>query len=121
MPGAMIRRRRPGAAACTLFSVLALPVGARAADPGPVVALGDSFTAGTLVLDQAGQPAGLFALGPQPPVARRRRARRAAVSRPQLLGRDHSPEGRRHVAAHAVSHPPRALTSTGGRAQDAVF
>lgn len=36
---------------CTLLACLALPAGAHA-DPGPYVALGDSYTAGPLVLDQ---------------------------------------------------------------------
>ncbi|HTN22651.1 MAG TPA: SGNH/GDSL hydrolase family protein [Solirubrobacteraceae bacterium] len=50
--------RRPLATAvCALVAGLALPAGAQA-DPGPYVALGDSFTAGPLVPNQVGEPAG---------------------------------------------------------------
>ncbi len=50
--------RRPLAAAvCALVAGLALPAAAQA-DPGPYVALGDSFTAGPLVPNQVGEPAG---------------------------------------------------------------
>ena len=42
----------------TLAATLALATGAQAADTGPYVALGDSYTAGPLVLNQVGQPAG---------------------------------------------------------------
>jgi lysophospholipase L1-like esterase len=54
-----VRRLRPVAiAACLLVTALALPAGAQALDPGPYVALGDSFTAGPLIPNQVGQPAG---------------------------------------------------------------
>jgi lysophospholipase L1-like esterase len=54
----MRRRHRPLAIALfALFAALA-PAAAAPADPGPYVALGDSFTAGTFVPNQVGQPAG---------------------------------------------------------------
>ncbi len=40
------------------IAALALPASAGAADPGPYVALGDSYTAAPLVLNQTGRPAG---------------------------------------------------------------
>lgn len=55
----MLRRRPLATALCALvLGALALPAGARAADPGPYVALGDSFTAGPLVPNQTSEPAG---------------------------------------------------------------
>jgi lysophospholipase L1-like esterase len=54
----MICRRLLAAAACALAAALALPAGALAADPGPYVALGDSYTAAPLVLNPAGNPIG---------------------------------------------------------------
>jgi lysophospholipase L1-like esterase len=53
----MIRRRPLAAALCALVAALALPAGARA-DPGAYVALGDSYTAGPLVLNLVGNPIG---------------------------------------------------------------
>jgi lysophospholipase L1-like esterase len=54
----MLRRRRLAASLCAaLVAALALPAGGLA-DPGPYVALGDSYTAGPLVLNLAGQPVG---------------------------------------------------------------
>jgi lysophospholipase L1-like esterase len=53
----VIRRRSCAAALCAIVAVLALPVAARA-DPGPYVALGDSYTAGPLVPNLVGQPRG---------------------------------------------------------------
>jgi lysophospholipase L1-like esterase len=55
-----VPRRRPLAAAlCALvLGALAVPGGTAAADPGPYVALGDSFTAGPLVPNQVNEPAG---------------------------------------------------------------
>jgi lysophospholipase L1-like esterase len=53
----MIRRRPLAAALCALAAALALPAGAHA-DPGPYVALGDSYTAGPLVLNLVGRPTG---------------------------------------------------------------
>ena len=50
-------RRLVATAVCALVAGLALPAGAQA-DPGPYVALGDSFTAGPLVPNQVGEPAG---------------------------------------------------------------
>jgi lysophospholipase L1-like esterase len=44
-------------AACAVAAACALPAAARA-DPGRYVALGDSFTAGTLIPNQVGEPAG---------------------------------------------------------------
>jgi lysophospholipase L1-like esterase len=49
--------RSPLLAVCAVAAALALPAAAQA-DPGPYVALGDSFTAGPLVPNQVGQPAG---------------------------------------------------------------
>jgi len=46
------------AALCAVLAALAVPAAAQAADPGPYVALGDSFTAGPLVPNQVGEPAG---------------------------------------------------------------
>jgi lysophospholipase L1-like esterase len=54
----MVRRRPLAAAICVLLAALALPAGAQAFGPGPYVALGDSFTAGPLIPNQVGQPAG---------------------------------------------------------------
>jgi lysophospholipase L1-like esterase len=48
---------RRAAALCALLAALALPTGAHA-DPGPYVALGDSYTAGPLVPNLVGQPIG---------------------------------------------------------------
>ena len=54
----MLRRRGLAASLCAVFvAALALPAGAPA-DPGPYVALGDSYTAGPLVLDLVGNPIG---------------------------------------------------------------
>jgi lysophospholipase L1-like esterase len=54
----MLRRRRFAASLCAaLVAALALPAGGLA-DPGPYVALGDSYTAGPLVPGLAGQPIG---------------------------------------------------------------
>jgi lysophospholipase L1-like esterase len=50
-------RRLLATAVCVLVAGLALPTGAQA-DRGPYVALGDSFTAGPLVPNQVGEPAG---------------------------------------------------------------
>src|SRR4051812_48057056 len=50
--------RRLVAAACALTAALALPAAADAADPGPYIALGDSFTSAPLVPNQTGQPLG---------------------------------------------------------------
>jgi lysophospholipase L1-like esterase len=52
---ALIRHRPLAALLCALLASLALPVAAHS-DPGPYVALGDSYTAGPLVLDQVGAP-----------------------------------------------------------------
>jgi lysophospholipase L1-like esterase len=52
----VIRRRSP-VAALAVVAALALPAVAQA-DPGPYVALGDSYTAGPLVPDLVGQPIG---------------------------------------------------------------
>jgi len=46
------------AAGAAAAAALALPAAASAADPGPYVALGDSFTSAPLVLNQVGQPLG---------------------------------------------------------------
>jgi lysophospholipase L1-like esterase len=54
----MCRHRLPAIAICCLLAALALPAGAGAAAVGPYVALGDSFTAGPLIPNQIGQPAG---------------------------------------------------------------
>ena len=43
---------------CAVAMALALPAAAAQADPGPYVALGDSFTAGPLIPNQVGEPAG---------------------------------------------------------------
>jgi lysophospholipase L1-like esterase len=54
----MTRRR---ALLAVLTTLLVIPAGAglaQAADPGPYVALGDSFTAGPFILTPVGQPAG---------------------------------------------------------------
>lgn len=54
-----MNRRRPRLAALTtLAAILATAASAHAADPGPYVALGDSFTAGPLILTPVGQPVG---------------------------------------------------------------
>jgi lysophospholipase L1-like esterase len=54
----MLRRRGLAASLCAAFvAALALPAGALA-DPGPYVALGDSYTAGPLVLNLVGNPIG---------------------------------------------------------------
>jgi len=53
----MIRRRLLAATPWALVAALALPAGAHA-DPGPYVALGDSYTAAPLVLNLAGNPIG---------------------------------------------------------------
>jgi lysophospholipase L1-like esterase len=54
----MLRRRALAASLYAVFVVaLALPAGAPA-DPGPYVALGDSYTAGPLVLNLIGNPIG---------------------------------------------------------------
>jgi len=53
----MARRRAFAAIVCALAAALALPALA-AADPGPYVALGDSYTAGPLVFNQVGTPGG---------------------------------------------------------------
>jgi lysophospholipase L1-like esterase len=45
-------------AACAIAAALALPAAAQAADPGPYIALGDSFTSAPLVPNQVGQPLG---------------------------------------------------------------
>jgi lysophospholipase L1-like esterase len=51
--------RRPLLAAIVVLAAGVAPVAAaRAADPGPYVALGDSYTAAPFVLNQVGQPAG---------------------------------------------------------------
>jgi hypothetical protein len=50
--------RLPRAAMLAAFVLLASPAGASAADPGPYVALGDSYTAAPLVLNQVGRPVG---------------------------------------------------------------
>jgi lysophospholipase L1-like esterase len=51
--------RRPRLAAIVVLAAALLPAAAaRAADPGPYVALGDSYTAAPLVLNQVGQPGG---------------------------------------------------------------
>ncbi len=52
------RRRSLATLACLVLGALALPAAAQAANPGLYVALGDSFTAGPLVPNQVGQPAG---------------------------------------------------------------
>jgi lysophospholipase L1-like esterase len=52
----MLRSLAP--AVCAVAAAFALPAAARAADPGPYVALGDSFTSAPLVLNQVGQPLG---------------------------------------------------------------
>jgi lysophospholipase L1-like esterase len=44
--------------ACAVAAALALPAAARAADPGPYIALGDSVTSAPLVPNQTGQPLG---------------------------------------------------------------
>ncbi len=54
----MTRCRPLLAALTTLAAVLATAASARAADPGPYVALGDSFTAGPFILTPVGQPVG---------------------------------------------------------------
>ncbi|MEA2156064.1 MAG: hypothetical protein QOE11_2204 [Solirubrobacteraceae bacterium] len=54
----MPRHRPVCAALLCLVAALSIPAGARAADPGPYVALGDSFTAGPLIPNQVGMPAG---------------------------------------------------------------
>src|SRR5436190_24012103 len=54
----MPRPRPPAFAACAAAAALALCAGAARAEPVPYVALGDSFTAGPLVPNQVGQPAG---------------------------------------------------------------
>jgi lysophospholipase L1-like esterase len=41
-----------------LCAIVFVPAAARAADPGPYVSLGDSFTAGTLILNPVGTPLG---------------------------------------------------------------
>jgi lysophospholipase L1-like esterase len=54
-----VTRRRPQLAAlCALVAMLAPAAAAQAADPGPYVALGDSFTAAPFVLTPVGQPVG---------------------------------------------------------------
>jgi lysophospholipase L1-like esterase len=51
--------RRPLLAVLAVLAVGLVPAAAaRAADPGPYVALGDSYTAGPLVLKQVGEPIG---------------------------------------------------------------
>jgi len=50
--------RRPLVAAIFVLAAGLAPATARAADPGPYVALGDSYTAAPFVLNQVGQPAG---------------------------------------------------------------
>jgi lysophospholipase L1-like esterase len=54
----MAHHRPRLAALVVLAAVLAPAAAARAADPGPYVALGDSYTAGPLVPNPVGQPAG---------------------------------------------------------------
>jgi lysophospholipase L1-like esterase len=54
----MLARRPLAATILALAATIALPAVARAADPGPYVALGDSYTAAPLVLNQVGQPLG---------------------------------------------------------------
>ncbi|MGH2944154.1 MAG: SGNH/GDSL hydrolase family protein [Solirubrobacteraceae bacterium] len=56
----MLRRRSLVAALCAFGAALAPAAGAGAADPGPYVALGDSFTAAPLVLNQGVTPLGCF-------------------------------------------------------------
>ena len=54
-----MRNRRPRLAAIVvLATALTHVAAAHATDPGPYVALGDSYTAAPLVLNQVGQPAG---------------------------------------------------------------
>jgi lysophospholipase L1-like esterase len=53
----MIRHRALAATVCALAAALALPAIA-AADPGPYVALGDSYTAAPLVFNPVGSPLG---------------------------------------------------------------
>jgi lysophospholipase L1-like esterase len=52
-----VTRRRSRAAALAVIAAMALPAAAQAG-PGPYVALGDSYTAGPLVPDLVGPPAG---------------------------------------------------------------
>jgi lysophospholipase L1-like esterase len=54
----MLRRRSLAAVIGSLVVAVALPALARAADRGAYVALGDSYTAGTFILNQVGQPLG---------------------------------------------------------------
>jgi len=54
----MLLRRPFAATLCALIAMIALPATASAADPGPYVALGDSYTAAPLVLTPVGQPLG---------------------------------------------------------------
>jgi len=54
----MASRRPRLAALCTLVTMLATAAAAQAADPGPYVSLGDSFTAGPFVLTPVGRPVG---------------------------------------------------------------
>jgi lysophospholipase L1-like esterase len=54
----MTRRRPLAVILCAIAAALALAGGADAAEPGPYVALGDSYTAAPLVLNQVGRPVG---------------------------------------------------------------
>jgi lysophospholipase L1-like esterase len=54
----MLLSRRFVATLSALIATVALPAAASAADPGPYVALGDSYTAAPLVLTPLGQPLG---------------------------------------------------------------
>lgn len=54
----MTRRRPLLAALSTLVAILATAASAHAADHGPYVSLGDSFTAGPFILTPVGQPVG---------------------------------------------------------------
>jgi lysophospholipase L1-like esterase len=54
----MARRRALAGTLCALAAALALPAIATAADPGPYVALGDSYTSGPLVFNPVGTPIG---------------------------------------------------------------
>ena len=55
----MLRRRSRLATLCAVVAATLVPAAvAHAADPGPYVALGDSFTAAPFVPDQVGRPIG---------------------------------------------------------------